>query len=736
MTQLTPGHLAPPDDGERAARIDALRSRGLQEARREFDPERHLIGQPGRYAPARSLPLAQALLEQGDAASVLEASAILSAALEAQETAPNHPHRGNFLWLADDEEVADLNAVQVVLRGLLPLLSLHGQKLPPELYARCREAVRLALEEEERMDVAPTYSGVHVVSLFCTLLGGQWLGDAHFQALGRERWARWVRFTVGSGTTHEYNSPNYGVWALGALALIHRFVRDPEIRLQARLLHERLWLSLVLRLHRPTQQLAGPHSRCYWGTMLTGQMPLKEVLWRETGWTWPLAPGPYGGHDASELPSALDLALAEYWLPSSAATWLMHQNEALPYEVRETANTTEGADLTTYLAPSYALGTASRTYSIGTDCFYIEHEANHLMLHYARPWQPGGWGMLYSRFVVNDQHWGTLGAAPDRPKTGNFYDQGHFAGAQRRNKAIGLYALMPEPAEVFSLKTVIALQSGDAVDGVWLNDGAVDLGALPRAVSPGDWVIVADGDVYIGLYPLEPSCLGREAPILLENGPLGELWLTIYNYRGKAKRFWDYASLRGAFWRGNLRAGFIVEVAERGEYPSASGFLDHLRQATVQDTVDEAHIRTVTYASGADELTLRYDLWNTRPRERRLNGRTYRTPNLASPLAAQGDTGELRVGQAVLVTDPQQMWLIAQELDPKERAWVAVNPQANPTPLRLETPHGVITAEAWGMGRLEWRAPAEGPDTLIVDVLEEPVGLRVPGGVAIEWVKQ
>ena len=58
---------------------------------------------------------------------------------------------------------------------------------------------------------------------------------------------------------------------------------------------------------------------------------------------------------------------------------------------------------------------------------------------------------------------------------------------------------------------------------------------------------------------------------MLEQGPEGELWLTIYNYRGPAKRFWDYASLRGAFWRGNLRAGYVVEVAERGDVPVGRG---------------------------------------------------------------------------------------------------------------------------------------------------------------------
>jgi hypothetical protein len=467
--------------------------------------------------------------------------------------------------------------------------------------------------------------------------------------------------------------------------------------------------------------------------MITGRERLTEILWRETGWSWLLEPGPYDETPQPEPPTNLELALTDHWLPAFASSWLEKQDSALPYEVRETASSTEGHDLITYHAPSYALGTASRTYSTGTGILAIEQMANHLMLHYARPGQPGEWGMMYSRYVVNDQHWGTLRSFSFRPKT-NFFDQGHFAGAQLRNKAIGLYALRPlYDTYVSSLKTVVVFQSGDDLEQVWVNDQPVQWEEYSESLQVGDWVIVEDGAVYMAIHLLEPSCLGRETSILFERGPLGELLLSIYNYRGVEKRFWDYASLGGAYWRGNLRAGFVVEVAERTEYASTVEFLRHLRQATVEETVDDEFTRSVTYRSEDDELALSFDLWNTEPKERKLNRVVYQPPNLASPLAVQGDSGELRVGGASLTTNAQPAWLIAQEIDAARRGWIAVNPEDLPTPLRLETPCGEVTAEEWGMGRLEWRAPVGGVETLVVDTLKEPVNLQVPEGVTVRY---
>jgi hypothetical protein len=427
----------------------------------------------------------------------------------------------------------------------------------------------------------------------------------------------------------------------------------------------------------------------------------------------------------------LETALTDHWLPDAARAWLEFAAKAGPVEVRETANTADGFDLTTFHSPGFALGTASRTYGIGQDDFYIEHHANYLMLHYARPAERGGWGMMYTRYVLNDQHWGTKGAAPDRSKTSNFYDYGNFAGVQSRGKAIGLYALQAQAEETFSLKAMTVFPLVDSLEEIWLNDRRVMPADLPVAVSVNDWLIVTDGQVRVGVHVLEPTRLGREAPIVLERGTQGELWLTAYNYRGAPKHFWDYASLRGAFWRGNLRAGFIVEVAERDAFDTAAAFLAHLRKAQVEDAVDAERVRTVRYASGGDDIELRYDLQRTEPGERRINGAVYDPPQLSSPIAAQSSDGRVTVGATTLETDAGPAWLIAQELDPATRQWVAVNPLERARPLRLSTPVGVIAADAFPLGRLEVLAPVGGQVTVILDAIVPPVGLTVPPGVAV-----
>ena len=124
--------------------------------------------------------------------------------------------------------------------------------------------------------------------------------------------------------------------------------------------------------------------------MTTGRGAAKDTFWLETGWDWLLQPGPYGGDDSPPANFMnLSMALVNQHIPDYLIPWFEQQTNALPYEVRETANRDEDYDLTTYHTSSYALGTASNTYAIGTDCFYIEHEANYLILHYQRPADKG-----------------------------------------------------------------------------------------------------------------------------------------------------------------------------------------------------------------------------------------------------------------------------------------------------------------------------------------------------------
>ena len=106
---------------------------------------------------------------------------------------------------------------------------------------------------------------------------------------------------------------------------------------------------------------------------------------------------------------------------------------------------------------------------------------------------------------------------------------------------------------------------------------------------------------------------------------------------------------------------------------------------------------------------------------------------LRSPLAVQGDAGHLAVGGARLDTAAAPMWLVACEVDPAHRTWIAVNPLGTASPLRFETPRGVVTADEWGLGRIAWRARAGEADVVEVMAVDKPVGLVVPAGVDVVY---
>jgi len=130
------------------------------------------------------------VLRGADANDARGAAAIVGAVLDSPEIEAGHPHQGDFRWLVDDPEVVELDAVQFVLRKPLPLLVQYADRLPTALLQCCRAALELTLAEEARLEVAPTYTNIHLVSLLALVAGGEWLSDTHLLALGRERWAR------------------------------------------------------------------------------------------------------------------------------------------------------------------------------------------------------------------------------------------------------------------------------------------------------------------------------------------------------------------------------------------------------------------------------------------------------------------------------------------------------------------------------------------------------------------
>lgn len=651
-----------------------------------FDEQVGLIEQrtdTGVYHPIReSFGYAYALIQAEGASALPRAVSIIRRALQAQERNPANIHYGGFKWMDEDRGVTDLNAVQFVLEQLLPLLIDYGEWLSPEVRTELVESVRLGIAEVVRLNVAVWYTNITLLDILNTVLASQVLGDEGLLERGRQRIDEWITYTNRSGAVPEYNSPTYAAVDLAALAELAHRAFDLTVRVKAQVMEERLWLHTVLHYHHPTAQLAGPHSRAYHNDVTGGICMIKRALFRVLGDERLLRRSTYAPQRQDE--GSVVAGRCPYHLPRYLERAMREKPDR--FSVAETAVAETGIDLMTFMTPSYALGTAS-----------VGHhpQNNRLILYYCVP-KPRLVGVLFSRYIVNEKVFGSYYHPTDRSMANNLNDEGMFWGVQHQNKSIALYALEPQYEPVHSLKTEVYMLDAAALDEVWVNDTPVTLHSTPLRVYPHDAILIADGDVYIAVLPLEPTNLGDDAPILLSERN-GELVLSIYNYyRGEAKRFWEYASLSGPFYRQNIRAGFILEVGDRAEYGDFATFRRHILHSAIEDRLDDS-VRTVRYASGADLLELSVDLHANRLLRRRINGKPYQAPMLNSPIAVQSTAGEIHVGSAHLTCEAVPAWVVADDV---AGCWAAVNPSDNETHWRFVTPAATVVSAAFGFGRV------------------------------------
>jgi hypothetical protein len=82
-----------------------------------------------------------------------------------------------------------------------------------------------------------------------------------------------------------------------------------------------------------------------------------------------------------------------------------------------------------------------------------------------------------------------------------------------------------------------------------------------------------------------------------------EVVLSLVNYEGPAKVFWEYRSLAGPFWKGNVRNGFALWVAPLWEFGSIAEFGRTLAEVPLSDEVDGSWRRIVF-----GDVRLEYDL--------------------------------------------------------------------------------------------------------------------------------
>jgi hypothetical protein len=633
-----------------------------------YNPETHLLcktTENGTFHESRGgAGFAKRLLVNGHPDDVTLAHNVLGATLACQETREDDPHYGNFFWMAEDDVVGDLNAVEFCLENLIPLMMDNADLLESEMRTRVLDAIRLGLAEIERIDVRVSYSNITMLDILNTCLGGELLGDERIAKRGYDKLNDWIAYTDRSGTPREYNSPTYTRVCVSALGILSRYLKDEESRIRARTFAARIGITVGQHIHPATGRWAGPHSRAYHPTVVCeGPAEIQSVRkWIEEG----------------SLPQWVDQLI---------------DPTHVPYEVRETASIDELATLSTYMSNAYSLGVTSIGYG---------GQSNTVLSHFVRQ-NAERPGVFFSRYLTNDKWLGDFYHATDRTMSRNLMDEGQFLGVQNGNCAIALYA--PQKLGVISsAKSSYVWTERDQIEEIRIGETLVD--SLPCDVPEGETVTVVSGDAMFAIRPLSRTDIGRNAPIQLVERA-GDLVLDIYNYKGDEKSFWEMRQ-EGPFFQGYPKNGVYIEVAERNDYADVSEFTKAVSSVTITDTSDapfvadgsRERIWSVEATRGSEKVGIEVDLltWSLKRRWTESGDLAY--PMLESAYAVQETDGHLRLGHATVEADKGPIWLVALE---RTKEWIVGYHGPAPTSIALTVPGGKIEVPQMTAGTIHWK---------------------------------
>jgi hypothetical protein len=633
-----------------------------------YNPETHLLAkvtENGKFHESRGgTGFARRLLANGHPDDIALANKVLEATLACQETREADPHYGNFLWMAEDDVVGDLNAVEFCLESLIPMMMDNADKLEPAMRDRVLAAIRLGLGEIARLDVRVSYSNITMLDILNTCLGGELLDDDAIARRGYDKLDAWIAYTDRSGTPREYNSPTYTRVCVNALGILSRYLKDETSRVRARTFAARIGITVGLHIHPATGRWAGPHSRAYHPTVVC------------------------------EGPAEI-LAVRDWIENDSLEEWvdrLIDPNQ-VPYEVRETASVDQHATLSTYMSDSYSLGVTSIGYG---------GQSNTILSHFVRQ-NAERPGVFFSRYLTNDKWLGDFYHATDRTMSRNLIDEGQFCGVQNGNRAIALYA--PQSLGVISsAKSSYVWTERDKIDEIRIGDTEVK--ALPADVAPGEVVTVASGDVMFAILPLSRTDMGQGAPMRLVERA-GDLVLDIYSYHGSEKSFWEMRA-DGPFFQGYPKNGVYVEVVERNNYENAAAFSRTVASGVVEDRCDapfvsdgaSERIWAVEYERDDEKVGIEVDLMKWAIKRRWTDAGDLGYPMLESPFAAQSVDGTLHLAHASVECSGGPVWMVAPA---HSEEWIVGYHGPNPISMTLTVPGGKIIVPQISAGTIHWQ---------------------------------
>ncbi len=520
----------------------------------EFDPVLDMLRHETEYGvfheTRKSCRFACELVCNGAPADLTVAASVLKAVLQCQATHPADVHQGNFRWMAEDDHIEDLNAVVFCLEHLIPMMLKHGHRLPLPLQGRVERAIQLGLQEVRHLDVWVGYTNIAALALLALCLGGDLLEDPGLRRQGQDKLQDWIVFTSCNGHVLEYNSPTYAAVTIRALAQLRDTVQCPDTALLAEIMLSRLGLSFALHLHKATGRLAGPHARAYQPS-ITGAAAPELQQFRQ----W----------------------LANGILPA----WLARLRDQLPatYAVREGILSALECEMTTYVTPSFALGSTSRS---------LHPQGNHVIAHHVAG-EGERAGVFYTRYILDDKWLGDFYHPTDRSNTRNLLDEGEFLGTQHNRALLGCYAPRIGNAMFRSAKASFIWTRAALVRQVRVNDVVVD--RYPCAAPHDSRIVVTTDSTHYVLQPLHVSSL-LSVPTLVLDRRAGDLVCDLYHYKAEQpKRFWDL-NWPGAFYKGRPACLFYLELVDRSAVSSYKALAAYMTQVHLDCQIAPAHTRT------------------------------------------------------------------------------------------------------------------------------------------------
>jgi hypothetical protein len=254
--------------------------RVLEKKDERYDPAERMIRRPfsspgyhttlkgGYVHPTRdSLNYAVALLDSGEPERLERAEKILRRVIALQDQDPRSRTYGIWAWFAEEplEKMSppDWNWADFCGTQLLQVAIDHTDRLDADLQHRVRESILHACGAIKKRNVGPGYTNIAIMGAYVTLVAGERFDNKEFAEYGKARLRRFYDHTFSQGSFSEYNSPTYSIVAITELSRMLRHVEDAESRKLLDELNRFAWSHVTRHFHAPTNQWAGPHSRCY-----------------------------------------------------------------------------------------------------------------------------------------------------------------------------------------------------------------------------------------------------------------------------------------------------------------------------------------------------------------------------------------------------------------------------------------------------------------------------------------